>query len=371
MLERALQDLFEDQTADLPSARASVATAIIEGRAYRARRRRRRIVALGAPSLAAVAVLAVAVAAALSHPAVPARPAEPGKPGPSKALAPTQFNPARQYASFGWLPAGARQTATNESHTAEFLTAVGPRQAIWQLAVFAGGDCALTHRRLACRDLTTAQQPTATRNAPGVDGLPAYWDYPSVLIFEYARGGWATLSLHGPNDQPDAAARAVALHIAAALRFTAAATATRFPAQLVGLPAGWAIRSVLSSPSGYGPLESEFQIARGSLISAPWFDSRDIPSFTIGSLSQSVASCYVSPGQSQRVTVAGHQVIVTRIPASGSEPAEQDLCASDVDGLAVDIVTSGSHPPMDVTALFAHLRLLGPDPANWTTRPIG
>ena len=61
---------------------------------------------------------------------------------------------------------------------------------------------------------------------------------------------------------------------------------------------------------------------------------------------------------------------VTRLP-TGAEPAEQDLCAVSAVGLAVDIVTSGNQPPIDVTTLFAHLRLLGPSPRKWATTPFG
>jgi hypothetical protein len=375
MLEQILQELFDQQAADLPQARASAVTAASQGRAYlAARRRRRQFIAIGTPLLAAAAVLAVAITPELSHrapaPRPPAGKAHHQRPGHSLPAAPSEFNPLVPYATFGWLPAGARRTATNESHTVEFLNAVGPRNASWLLAVFAGGDCAIGGR-LTCRDLTFLQEPVATRSAPRIDGFPAYWDYPSMLIFEYARGGWATLSLHGPNDQPDGPARAMALHIARALRFGAAIEPTRFPAQLVGLPGGWAVRSVLADPSRYGPLEFQYQIARGSLISAPWFDDNNIPGISVSPAEPNSAGCYATPGQSQQQTVAGLQVTVTRIPAGTGEAAEQDLCTSSADGLSVDIVMSGSKPPIDVTSLFAHLRLLGPDPAHWTTKPIG
>jgi hypothetical protein len=369
MLENALAELFEEQASESPPPiGASIPSAVSHGRT---RLRWRRVGGIGTPILVAAAVVAVSVTPALSHRAPPASPAHHHRPGHSLPVAPSEFNPLVLYATFGWLPAGARQAATNESHTVEFLNAVGPRQASWQLAIFARGDCALTGSHLACRDLTTLQEPMATRSAPAVDGFAGYWDYPYVLIFEYAHGGWATLTLHGPNDQPDAPARAMALHIADGLRLGAPGRPTRFPAQLVGLPSGWGIRAALTSQSRFGPLEFQYQIAVGALVTAPWFDSTDIPDFGIAPASQSPSVCYVTPGQSQQLTVAGHQVTVTRVPAGNGEPAEQDLCAKNVDGLSVDIDTSGNHPPMDVTGLFAHLRMLGPDPARWTTRPIG
>ena len=50
----------------------------------------------------------------------------------------------------------------------------------------------------------------------------------------------------------------------------------------------------------------------------------------------------------------------------------QGLCAPDADGLALNIGQRGAHPPISVASLFReHLRLLGANPANWTTKPIG
>jgi hypothetical protein len=82
------------------------------------------------------------------------------------------------------------------------------------------------------------------------------------------------------------------------------------------------------------------------------------------------SSCYSSPGQSKQQMIAGYPVTVTRVPA-GRQAAVQDLCAAHADGLSVSITVTGNHPVADVTGIFAHLRLLGPDPANWTTKPIG
>jgi hypothetical protein len=40
--------------------------------------------------------------------------------------------------------------------------------------------------------------------------------------------------------------------------------------------------------------------------------------------------------------------------------------------LALSINVQGAHPPISVASLFGdHLRLLGTNPANWTTKPIG
>ncbi|HYA51083.1 MAG TPA: hypothetical protein VEG33_07915 [Streptosporangiaceae bacterium] len=50
----------------------------------------------------------------------------------------------------------------------------------------------------------------------------------------------------------------------------------------------------------------------------------------------------------------------------------QELCGAHADGLWFDIQVFGAHPSIDVTSLFRdHMRLLGTNPANWTTKPIG
>lgn len=117
-----------------------------------------------------------------------------------------------------------------------------------------------------------------------------------------------------------------------------------------------------------GPLAFEYDIARGSGLNEPLTSSNDIPQITIRPASPKPGGCYATAGRSQQIEVAGRQVTVTRLP-TGAEPPEQDLCAVSAVGLAVDIVTSGNQPPIDVTTLFAHLRLLGPSPRKWATTP--
>jgi hypothetical protein len=367
VLERGLTELFERQAdEEPPPIRASIADAIQTGRKHG---RRRLVVAVGTPLLAAVAVLAIAVATALSHPAA-SRPAQHGKPSHSLPLAPPQFNPLVPYVSFGWLPQGATAVAVSDGRSAVFMNAVGPRHASWQVSVFARGDCSLQESRLACRDLTALQDPRATQKAPNVDAFPAYWDLANALIFEYADGGWATLSLHGPDGQADSAAMATTLHIAQTLRFGGPSGPVLFPAQVSGLPPGWAIRSVLFNDTRQGLLAGSYQIAPAALLGAPWFDSTDIPAITISPASQRPAGCYVTPGQSQQTNLNNYPVTILQIPA-GQEPAEQSLCARDADGLAVSILISGNDPPISVSQLFIRTQLLGVNPADWTTKPVG
>ena len=51
---------------------------------------------------------------------------------------------------------------------------------------------------------------------------------------------------------------------------------------------------------------------------------------------------------------------------------KEQLCAPRARGLIVVISEFGAQPAISVNSLFGHhLRLLGPNPANWTSKPIG
>jgi hypothetical protein len=51
---------------------------------------------------------------------------------------------------------------------------------------------------------------------------------------------------------------------------------------------------------------------------------------------------------------------------------KDQLCAPRARGLVVIIPEFGAQPAISVNSLFAHhLRLLGRNPANWTSKPIG
>jgi hypothetical protein len=70
-------------------------------------------------------------------------------------------------------------------------------------------------------------------------------------------------------------------------------------------------------------------------------------------------------------TINGYRVVLTqRFP--GTTLTSQNLCAAHAGGLALFISQFGAHPPISLASLFRdHLRLLGTNPANWTSKPIG
>jgi len=68
-------------------------------------------------------------------------------------------------------------------------------------------------------------------------------------------------------------------------------------------------------------------------------------------------------------TINGYRVVLTNLIRGR---LRQDLCAAHADGLSLYISQFGTHPPIGLASLFRdHLRLLGADPADWTSKPIG
>jgi hypothetical protein len=83
-----------------------------------------------------------------------------------------------------------------------------------------------------------------------------------------------------------------------------------------------------------------------------------------------------SDGSSERVSLNGVTAIVTNFTGSGAPPY-QGLCIPEINGLHVMFLEfpgpgRAGFAFGGVTGVFKHhLRLLGPNPANWTTQPIG
>ena len=84
-------------------------------------------------------------------------------------------------------------------------------------------------------------------------------------------------------------------------------------------------------------------------------------------------SCYFYPGgQSVHRVIKGYHVVVTTIPAvGGGLPPSYQLCAPDADGLSIFIAINATHPVQAPATIFRNLKLLGTNPANWSTQPIG
>jgi len=169
--------------------------------------------------------------------------------------------------------------------------------------------------------------------------------------------------------------------VAAHVRFAATAKpAVKFPFQLTGLPASWRVLSVAAWRATADGLLAGTSRELGSSTTVGRVD---------GPITGTIGYMAITPGRSrcpffhdsseassQRVSLGGVTAIVTNFTRSGAPPY-QGLCISVTNGLHVSFLEfpGPGHAGFafgGVTGVFEHhLRLLGPDPANWTTRPLG
>jgi hypothetical protein len=380
MIESQVRALFAEiadgepvpSRVDIPLAR----------RRGRARLRWRRACVAGGSVLAAAAVAALAVGVGSVRPG--------SGPPAARPAALRQFNPLVPYLSFGWLPAGNSLVAGGARPKVSYLTAgrtktLGP--STWGLSVYAAGQCHVTSpaRELKCstQDLEglTAR---ITGPAPAVRGHRAFWAG-SFLVWQYARGGWAWLSLPYPYDIPKLsnpaqreAAQRDAVKIADHVRYGAPTPPLVFPVQLTRLPSRWRVSSVYYLPDAGVLRASRFALGTGNpdLGADGGLEYQtNLPYFNTDPASRK-GYCYRAPNRknsserSTSETINGYRVVVTH-QVLGTLP-RQDLCAAHAAGLALYISQFGAHPPISLTSLFRdHLRLLGTNPANWTSKPIG
>ena len=349
----------------------------------------RRWALAGAPVLAAASVAAIvlgigAVTGGGGGPSIP--------PAPLTGPAHRQFNPLAPYAAFGWLPKGvARHVNSTYSNQTELQLGAGSAaKGQFSLTVWAHGACnpdaaqvraALRrqhHPPLNCADANQGWVVNLSRRAPAVGGRPAFWFDGHMLAWEYARHAWATLYVSRPGTPIPAA---TIVKVAAHVRFAATPEpVVKFPFQLTGLPASWRVLSVAA-----------WRATRDGLLAGT---SRELGSTTAvgrpdGPITGTIGQIAITPGRSgcpffhgspdgssERVSLNGVTATVTRFTGSGARPY-QGLCIAETNGLHVQFLEypEPGHAGFafgGVTGVFRHhLRLLGPDPANWTTRPVG
>ncbi len=375
MLESDLRTLFERQAdSELPPAPISIPAA---RRLGRTRLRRRWATTYGSPVLAAGAVIAVVLAGQVAS----NRAAQPPPGGSATATAPEYFNSLRPYVRLGWLPSGMWLAQTHLDPTSLVLGFGNP---IGELSAFSAGQCVLASNVLRCPPAAGAV-PSPTQQRLGrevgrVHGRPAYWtpnDWPvsatgsvssstarvkadlqagqqdGTLAWQYASGGWAVVY---------AVTAHTALRIATAARFgPAAAAPLTFPVQLTGVPASWRANSALEV------------LGRDGAVSVVGFGG--LPNMP------GVAAAASSGGSACNQALAGETRIRSRVIngykvdtfwASAVHPPDWSLCAPDADGVWVFLTapTGKSDKLSTLISVFAHMRLLGPDPAGWTTNPI-
>jgi len=368
MIESQVRALFTEIAGGEPGA-SRVDTQLAHRRG-RARLRWRRAGVASAPLVVAAAVAAVALAVGAAAP--------PGRTGPVSTgpLAPRQFDVLTPYLSFGWLPAGNSLVEGGASKHLMWLTAARKLDAQydWELSVYAAGTCHLSGspaRELTC----TAPEDNTIRvdgRAPAVRGHRAFWagtwDTRS-LAWQYARNGWAEMVLpfYPNNPAKQAAARRDAVKVASQIRYGAGTPPLVFPVQLTHLPSQWRVSSVTYVPDAGVLRASSYALgagppdlgADGGLVyetGLPYFDVNP-PSF------YGRPPC--SRGEPGSKIINGYPVVVTNV-------TKEQLCAPRARGLTVVISEFGAQPAISVNSLFRHhLRLLGTNPANWTSKPIG
>jgi hypothetical protein len=370
MLEQELRELFAHQTTgDDPPIRASIARAASDGRAQR---RKHRVETAVAAAFLAVAV--VALSAIL-----------PGRlfgstPPASGAAAPKYFSPLRPYAAFGWLPSGSSAPSGLTNRISLTVISSGPVAGV-DFDLYSAGRCHLVQHDLTC--LVASGQLVSFRlgrQAGQVRGHPAYLAstrdmpaWPSGLltspdptqvnepvVWQYARGGWAAVLAEGRSGS------LVSTELKVARRTRLGPTVSppiRFPYQLKAVPSDWFIAGAGITWHRGVPIAGSYNVTAGPsdnpLISpAPRFD---VASFQ----APTTASCYRSRG-STSTRFGAFTITVTQ---GGPDPGYW-LCAKNADGTVV-YFAEALHERISPVNLFEHhLRLLGLNPADWTTEPI-
>jgi hypothetical protein len=318
--------------------------------------RRRRAGLAGAAALATAAVIVVPIRV-LGSGGAATRGGQVASPRPGATVAPPrQFNPLIPYVAFGWLPAGLSPAGGMIAAAEANITAGDHSE--WTAHVFAAGRCRRSGARLECvLDSATRMNFQLARAAPRVDGHRAYWCGPgkALLVWQYARDSWAALSAaaHVPVRET--------LKVASTLRYhVATRPSIRFPVQLTRMSPAWHVIGMYFRYDAGVRRASQYQLAGG----------RGAPSITTDPATRD-GGCFSPRGQSVQKTINGYRVTITHYPAASGRPAEQQLCAAHADGLSLFYSTFGGHASPGAAALFAqHTRLLGTNPAAWTTQPL-
>jgi hypothetical protein len=384
MLEEDIKALY-DRMADMdqPPSNISIPGA---GRTGRVRLTRRRAAAVATPVLAAVAVIAIALTASIQGGQHGTQPTDGTQPTGGAQRAPQYFNPLRSYARFGWLPHSSIPVLSLASENTGILgqseiSLGNPSGA--SLEVYAGGVCHVTGHALNCAAFGQTAIPVPLgRSVSRVDGHPAYWRAPGkvrlaggyvnssgVLAWQYAVGGWAVLSYN---------ARDTAVKIADRIRFGyRGEPAIRFPVQLTDVPANWQVNCLTTGLLGHVMYATSDVVTAGRVKGTVCGDygsdlyPQNTPTFDAGAAGDqggknACGAFFPSNAHPTPEVINGYQVV---LGTQKTWPNYQ-LCANDAAGTFVWIAI-GAHPTLSPASIFAHhLRLLGSNPAKWTTKPI-
>jgi hypothetical protein len=282
----------------------------------------------------------------------------------------------RPYALFGWLPAGVGPARGFQSQQFETLdTALPGNPDDLRLEVNLRGKCELFTSTVSGQRMTSCGPgpgggPTPVIRAPAVNGRPAYWAG-NGLVWEYGPDAWASLNAAGG---PKYFTQAQLLRVADGVRF-GLSYPVRTPYQYYGIPVGWS-----SSP----PATNQFlsfngrPVSYGGSIGANNAGAyASIQALPAGPQNTCEIGSRVPDNNLRHVTVDGAPGVVWTV--DGPQYWRQGLCAADVSGFYVDIELVFDHNNKAMRsgsvlggalAVFRHIRLLGPNWADWATNPF-
>jgi hypothetical protein len=362
MLEQSLRQLFEQQAeVEPPPCPITVAGLLRQGRL---RRRRHRIGAVGTPVLAAVAVAAVGLTGALPT-AIPSLGRHYAS---SDGAVPREFNPAQEYATFGWLPARTHLVYGYNSLLVQTVYYAGPHMNNeLSLTVQARGTCHVQHfpgSLLSLMCPVPGGRTDATKRAPDINGHRAFWiGNRAGVMWEYGTNAWAALGATAT-----APPSATVLRIAAGVKFGQHAP-IKFASRLTS--GHWQVVVVHFQPEQGVALADQYLVAKDGTLSKAYLAGADTSEPDFGQITTtphtSHESCRITKSWPEKhPTIHGYKF--TLVTEKGT--LWHLLCGPNEDGLFVQIYEDGSHMPVTPVGFMEHLELLGRVPSHWVTNPL-
>jgi hypothetical protein len=384
LLEDQIRELYRQVTdAEQPPTTVRIAEALRRGRFLR---RWRRFSAAAAPVVAAAAAAGIALAATMpahDHRPTPARP-----PITNPVPLAGRFDPLKVNMSFGWLPPGEAALTGGTGDVNGSLIVYQERNlnlnsytsrdanTRWRLQDYSRSICTFDsrHLRLMCNGQSILSV------APDINGHRAFWESGydwthQSLVWEYAPGYWAELTSDAHFQQ----SAQTLLRIARSVAFGGDATQpVKFAVQLTGVPSRWRIGSTYVTRISGNWLVQDAIVTTGKR--ALWADAagtyNGLPEVTTYVGGGNCNQFGQFPNHPKWRRINGYQVETNigtiRIGKHIIKTGETMLCAPHANGLlVVQSLQSRPHGPrVSLTTLFQHMRVLGPKPSAWTTRPI-
>jgi hypothetical protein len=312
-------------------------------------------------------------------------------------MAPATFDPLAIYATFGWLPRGFSVTnpATPQTAIQSVANVNGPNGQSVALTVHAAHQCSLTgplwspalgtfqftdggkhkrylHSKRYARGLLCQQPGTQSFPSPVLPaghlagGHPAYLmldetGHPTALAWQYAWDGWAVAQWSGPRP-------ARITKIAADVRYRSNLRLP-FPFRLTGIPASWKVGAV-------GNQVTQGRLTGYALYLGP---GQDPAGMTVLVQPSYPNACVNIGGTTQSVSFDGAAGVLRNSTESvsttltGPDHTEhlQDACFANLHGMFVYVNVTRPDGIGGALGLLRHVKVLGPDLANWTTQPLG